>query len=617
MTPVEIVPRALPNSPKGYTPSEVNCPNPRPSVRSGSTLSRNETAWLEKRRNNTITPMKALLARLNITNFDASSYIQNHSKNASALPNIGIAVSGGGWRALLNGAGAIEAFDSRTPKSTTAGHLGGLLQSSNYLAGLSGGSWLVGSIFMNNFSTVTALRDDTSGSVWEFGNSVLQGPDHGGIQLLDTAQYYTTLVNEVDGKSHAGFETTITDIWGRALSFQLINATNGGPAYTWSSIAVSQGFENADTPFPVIIADERAPGEVLIPQNTTIYEFNPFEMGTWDKSTFGFIPTKYLGSNFTAGSIPANDKCAIGYDNGGFVMGTSSSLFNQILLGVNSTSLPSIFKNALNSLLGDLGLNNEDIADYSPNPFYHYNRDTNPSANSSTLTLVDGGEDNENIPFHPLIQPVRGVDVIFAVDSSADTTYNWPNGSSLVQTYERSASFMANGTGFPSIPDTNTFVNLGLNTRPTFFGCNASNITSAHAVPLVVYLPNAPYVAFSNVSTFDLSYNNSQRDAIIINGYDVATMANGTTDSSWPMCVGCAILSRSLHRTRTAVPKACTKCFDTFCWNGSLNSTKPAPYEPALSLKHLSAQSSASTLDKRLPSLDAAAAMGTALALLA
>jgi lysophospholipase len=528
--------------------------------------------------------MKTLLGRLNITDFDAPSYIQNHAKNASALPNIGIAVSGGGWRALLNGAGAIEAFDSRTPKSTTAGHLGGLLQSSTYLAGLSGGSWLVGSIFMNNFSTVTALRNNKPGSLWEFGNSILEGPDTGGIQVLDTVEYYTTLIHEIDGKSDAGFEITITDIWGRALSFQLINSTDGGPAYTWSSIALSQGFQNADTPFPVIISDERKPNEVLIPQNTTIYEFNPFEMGTWDGSVFGFIPTKYLGSNFTAGSIPTNEKCTVGYDNGGFIMGTSSTLFNQILLQVNSTSLPSIFENALNLLVRDLGLNNEDIADYSPNPFYQYNRDTNPSANNNTLTLVDGGEDNQNIPFHPLIQPVREVDVIFAVDSSADTNYNWPNGSSLVQTYERSASPIANGTAFPSIPDTNTFINLGLNKRPTFFGCNASNITSTNPVPLIVYLPNSPYVSYSNVSTFQLSINDTQRDAIILNGYDVATMANGTTDSSWPMCVGCAILSRSFHRTRTAVPEACRKCFNAFCWDGTLNSTNPAPYEPTLSL---------------------------------
>lgn len=565
--------------------------------------------------------MEELLTRLNITDFDASSYIQKHSSNTSALPNIGIAVSGGGWRALLNGAGAVEAFDSRTPESTTSGHLGGLLQSSTYFAGLSGGSWLVGSMFMNNFTTVTALRDDTSGQVWEFGNGIIKGPAEGGIQLLDTAGYYSTLISEVDGKSNAGFDITITDIWGRGLSFQLINATDGGPAYTWSSIAVSQGFENADTPFPVVIADERFPGTTVIPQNTTIYEFNPFEMGTWDSTAFGFVPTKYLGSNFTAGVIPSNDKCTVGFDNGGYVMGTSSSLFNSILLGLNDTSLPSIVTNTLNDILEDIGANDYDIADYSPNPFYHYNNDTNPAAQSTTLTLVDGGEDNENIPFHPLVQPVRGVDVIFAVDSSADTTYNWPNGSSLVQTYERGLSSMSNGTGFPSIPDTNTFINLGLNTRPTFFGCNASNITSANPVPLIVYIPNVPYSAYSNVSTYDLTYNDTQRDAIILNGYNAATMGNGTSDSSFAMCVGCAILSRSLHRTGTTVPAACTKCFDDFCWDGTLNATTPAPYEPTLSHGNTRdstvAQSAASLVDRTVASLSAVAAAVTALVLLA
>ena len=36
---------------------------------------------------------------------------------------------------MLNGAGVLEAFDSRTPKSTSTGQLGGLLQSATYLSG--------------------------------------------------------------------------------------------------------------------------------------------------------------------------------------------------------------------------------------------------------------------------------------------------------------------------------------------------------------------------------------------------------------------------------------------------------------------------------------------------
>ncbi len=136
-----------------------------------------------------------------------------------------------------------------------------------------------------------------------------------------------------------------------------------------------------------------------------------------------------------------------------------------------------------------------------------------------------------------MIQPTRNVDVIFAIDSSADTTYNWPNGTAIVATYERSLDVkLQNGTTFPTIPGPNTFVNLGLNTRPTFFGCNSSNSTNAGMAgevpsPLIIYIPNSPYMTFSNVSTFDLSYNITQRNAIIQNGYNVATRGNGTGDA--------------------------------------------------------------------------------------
>ena len=574
--------RAFPNAPDGYTPKSGDCPSTRPSVRSASALSPNETSWLETRRNNTVAPMQDLLGRLNIAGFDAASYINSNAKNVSALPNIAIAASGGGYRACLNGAGAIQAFDSREENSTTAGHLGGLLQSATYLAGLSGGGWLVGSIFVNNYTTISGLLNNhNSSSLWEFQNSILEGPATGGIQVLDSASYFTDIYNEVDDKLDAGFQTSITDYWGRALSFQLVNATNGGPEYTWSSIQLQDSFAQGESPMPLLVADGRAPGETLIPGNTTIYEFNPFEFGTWDPTTYGFVPLEYLGSNFSGGVLPDNEQCVRGYDNVGYVMGTSSSLFNQIILQVNSTSIPQVAKTFATKILSKLGDDNNDIAQYSPNPFLGYHNDTSNNAQDQILDLVDGGEDLENIPLHPLIQPFRQVDVIFAVDSSADTE-NWPNGTALVATYQRSingsAANLANGTSFPSIPDQNTIVNLGLNTHPTFFGCNSSNTSTI--TPLIVYIPNSPYVYQSNVSTFDLSYNISERNAIVENGYHVATMANATADAQWPACVGCAILSRSLERTNTPVPAACTQCFQKYCWDGTVNSTNPAQYNP-------------------------------------
>jgi len=203
--------RALPNAPDGYAPQAQSCFVDRPFIRNGSRLSTNETAWLEKRRTVTVDAMMQFLGRLDLDSFNASSYFEKHSFNSSALPNIGIAVSGGGYRALMNGGGALQAFDSRTPNASLRGHLGGVLQSATYLAGLSGGSWLVGSIYLNNFTDVTSLRD--SEAVWLFQDSILTGPTQSTDFAVRTSEYYSQIQNAVNDKLEAGFNTSITDYW--------------------------------------------------------------------------------------------------------------------------------------------------------------------------------------------------------------------------------------------------------------------------------------------------------------------------------------------------------------------------------------------------------------------
>ncbi|KAJ5774089.1 hypothetical protein N7457_008985 [Penicillium paradoxum] len=585
------VPRALPDAPDGYVPTSVTCPASRPIIRSAAKLSPNETEWLKGRREKTLSAMKDFFGHVKVGDLDVVGYLDKYSGNSSNLPNVGIAVSGGGYRALMNGAGAVKAFDSRTFNASTSGHLGGLLQSATYISGLSGGSWLLGSIYINNFTTIDDLQTHKDGAVWQFGNSIIEGPDTGGLQLLDSVGYYRDLAEATEGKKKAGFDTSLTDIWGRALAYQMFNATGGGISYTWSSIADTSDFKDGNYPMPLVVADGRNPDELVVGSNSTVYEFNPWEFGTFDPTIFGFAPLKYLGSRFEGGMLPKNESCISGFDSAGFVIGTSSTLFNQFLLRINTTSLPDFVKDVFGSIFTKLDESQNDIASYDPNPFYQYNKQSSPYASQKMLDVVDGGEDGQNVPLHPLIQPERHVDVIFAVDSSADTDNNWPNGTSLVATYERSlnSTGIGNGTAFPAVPDSNTFINLGLNTRPTFFGCNSSNMTGPS--PLVVYIPNAPYSYQSNVSTFQLSTDDKQRDNIILNGYEVATMANSTRDKDWTACVGCAILSRSFERTGTTLPEICNQCFNRYCWNGAVNSTNPIPYNPTYLLAVSSAAS--------------------------
>lgn len=370
------------------------------------------------------------------------------------------------------------------------------------------------------------------------------------------------------------------------LSYQLVNATDGGPGYTFSSIADDPDFSEGRAPMPFLIAVGRKPDEKLIPGNSTVYEFSPWELGSSDNTVNGFMPLEWAGSNFTDGEIPENGECVRGFDNSGFVMGTSSSLFNQIVLQLNDPNadivpegIPDFAIEALSSILNAIGDENNDIADWTPNPFKGWNPDQNYNVDENRLTLVDGGEDLQNIPYHPHLNIDREVDVVFSFDNSADNN-SWPDGASPIATYERSLEDIAEGTGFPVVPGKETFRNLGLNTHPVFFGCDASNVTARH--PLIVYIPNYPYVFNSNTSTFKMSYNESERDAMIQNGWAVATQLNATRDENWPTCVGCAMLSRSFDRTNTTVPEACQQCFDTYCWNGTIDETEPEPYDPAL-----------------------------------
>lgn len=313
-------------------------------------------------------------------------------------------------------------------------------------------------------------------------------------------------------------------------------------------------------------------------------------MGSYDALNPAFAPLQFVGSNFNNGKVSNSDQCKAGVDNVGFVVGTSSSLFNQAFLQIAKVEgVPDFLINLINNTLASLGSENRDVAIW-PNPFFHYNKVSNLNAESPTLTLVDGGEDLQNLPLHPLTWAPREVDLIIAVDGSADTTTLWPNGTALVATYQRSISGInVASAGFPTIPDQNTFVNLGLNSRPTIFGCDSTNTSST--APLILYLPNAPYSFLSNVSTFDLEYTTEERNAIIQNGYNVATLGNSTVDiaghgstPSWPVCVSCAILWRSFARTNTAVPTACSDCFRTYCWNGTVDSSVPGTYEPAMVL---------------------------------
>ncbi|OBA19477.1 hypothetical protein METBIDRAFT_33162 [Metschnikowia bicuspidata var. bicuspidata NRRL YB-4993] len=562
----------------GYAPFEIDCPEGN-LLRLANSLSEEENDWVTERHKVTDSYLETFLNDAMLDDFDASSFLRNTTNNRSIT--IGLAFSGGGYRAMLAGAGQLSALDNRTEGAHAEG-LGGLLQASTYLVGLSGGSWLVGSVANNNFTSIQDIVDNKI-DIWDLEYSVV---NMGGWNPIEAYQYYKDLYDDVSAKEDAGFDVSLTDTWGRALSHQFFTEQSDyGENILWSGIQDIPEFADHEMPFPIVVADGRTPGTFVISGNSTVFEFNPFEMGSWDPSLYAFTKTKYLGTDVSDG-VPVNGSCIGGFDNSGFVMGTSSSLFNQFVLQINTTSLSSTIQSLISLFLEDISQDENDIALYKPNPFQNFSEaGVDSIVQNDTLYLVDGGEDLQNIPLYPLLQHPREVDVIFAYDNSADTDENWPDGASMVASYQRQFLEQGNGTIFPYVPDVNSFRNLNLTAKPAFFGCNARNLSSLLAddadeddvydSPLIVYTANRPFSFHSNTSTFQLSYEDPEKLSMIRNGFETASRLNMTLDDEWKTCVACAIIRREQERQGIEQSDQCKQCFEEYCWDGTIDDSAP------------------------------------------
>ncbi|GAB7348752.1 hypothetical protein MBLNU459_g7484t1 [Dothideomycetes sp. NU459] len=519
--------RSLLSTLEPYAPLPASCPS-TPLVRAATSVGSSEATYVTKRKAKADVALAAWLKKTN-SKFSTTS-----------LPSIGLTSSGGGVRALLCGAGVVQGFDSRDSNVSTSG----LYQALTYHVGLSGGSWFLSSLAGNNWPTVTSLKT----SLWEtaFEDSLLV-PEN-----ILVAAAYSTIVNDILQKSAAGYEPTLVDVWGRLLSYQLLDGNDGGVATRLSTVTSYSNFTSYAVPYPIITARgvDAQDGQCIPAVNALQYEFGPYEMGSWDSGVKAFTQTKYLGSSLSNGASTTG-YCTVDYDNLGYILGTSSTLFNEacsIIPAINSTTVLSETLEAI--VARDHTPIERDLFAVYPNPFHKYTGSPSVS-NQTELDLVDGGEAGQNNPIWPLIQPSRNLSVIIVDDNSADTTDNFPNGTEILTTYQQAQA--AGLTRMPYIPSVSTFVSEGLNKRATFFGCNEPNAIT------IVWLPNVNYTYASNTPTLQLQYSKAETDGIIANGINVADQ-NG--DSQWATCLGCAIMKK----TGTTLPTACTACFTKYCY---------------------------------------------------
>ncbi|EMD37706.1 hypothetical protein CERSUDRAFT_50016 [Gelatoporia subvermispora B] len=480
------------------------------------------------------------------------------------LPKIGIAISGGGYRAALYGAGVLSGFDARVPASKKAG-TGGLLQVSSYLSALSG------SIYFNDFPNITDMvngNDELSGWILDLD---LATPD--GVDLFndDNQHFYGSIVWSVMAKAAL------------AINF-FTNDSGHGAGQIWSDMPAIPSFAQHQVPMPIIMADSRPVDDNstgALPPGPVVYEITPFEFGSWDPNLSAMMNLSFTGTHLNNGQPDNDTACVQRFDQTGFVMGTSASLFNQILdvatntlsgFGDDGAGLLYVLKRQLQ----EVRTRADDVANW-PNPFNGVKPDTFEDSGSRWLELVDGSTNGENVPLGQLFVKARNLDVVVGVDASANDANDWPNGSSIIASQNRMNTILnTSHQGFPPIPATEEdFISMGVRERPTFFGCNPTQ--NPPEFPLMIYMPNSPPLngdnPVSNTGTFKLSYTALHTQLFlqqVLDNVNGGFLPNSNSpDPDFGKCVQCAAIDRARFRLSPVPARSnyCAQCFVRYCFD--------------------------------------------------
>ncbi|KAJ6625147.1 lysophospholipase [Mycena sp. CBHHK59/15] len=563
-----------------FGPSVQRCPADFELVRRGQTISAAESRYIEQKREKVLPgAFKAYLENVKRTGVALPGYVEKILESKNLLPTVGIATSGGGYRAAIFGAGVLNALDGRNSSSVKKG-TGGLLQAASHLAGLSGGSWLVTSLAQANFPTIQHLLfgdGDFGGWIPDFDLwTVSSNPT---VQ----AAFAEQLVQEIAGKAKH-FPVSVGDVWGRSLARHFTNGTtlagflantSHGAGILFSNLINLPTFVSHQQPLPIITANLDSkhingtvfPGGNFIPLNTPMFEFNLFEMGCYDDVLAAHTPMKHLGT--TNRSI-----CETGFDEVMFLSGTSSNLWNEF--NVTAATLAAVTANLsalVNATYPQSANLRLDTSNY-PNPFHGVARGTFADAGETILALCDGGEDGQVTPLQPMLVKDRKIDVVIAIDAANDAN-GYAAGASLIATQDRMQIFPRGLARFPRVPSTLAgFAAQNLTTRPAFFGCAARGPAPG---PLLVYVANGGpprdgAAPLTNTSTFQTVYPAVELQGMLAQTFAVATQgrasAGAPADPEWAACLACAVVDRARAREGVRRSGVCEGCFERYCWEG-------------------------------------------------
>ncbi|KNZ48676.1 hypothetical protein VP01_549g4 [Puccinia sorghi] len=534
-------------------------------------LGKGEATYIKEKAAQSIPLWQKYLESVNLENFNVEEFLkpakQNGGVAALTLPNLGLSLSGGSARALCFSGSILDSFDARNEKANEA-KVGGILQLANYAVGVSGASWLLGSWATSNFPRIATLvpnwRLSDANALWDW----------------NIAKDYWSDYHTVEEKHKAGFPATEdlnkpyhlltpSTSCGYPRNEPEKKTSQKGKSVLWSSIRQMPLYKKRDAPFVMAVTTSRPDKGKPFTRESPTYEFTAEEFGIFHPTLNASIPIENLGSTHSTAEGSVSQTCVAGFDNAGFVMGMSSNIFSTG--DCPKDEKRPKFLTAVRTFIHDINFEGK-----VPNAFKGLGKTADPWAgfgyqdsDRDLILMADSGLIHENLPLFPLIQPERKVDVLIALDASADgkdeedqSLYSYPNGTHIYSIFTKTKLPSYHGYHMPDIPNAidGTFAQLGYNKRPTFFGCD--DLKS----PLIVYLPNYYATDRTNTATNKMTYTADEIDEFFLNGFALATQTLGPTQNKeWPSCLACALVDRQVMRNSATRTAQCQACFKTYC----------------------------------------------------
>jgi lysophospholipase len=230
---------------------------------------------------------------------------------------------------------------------------------------------------MNNWPTATDLvyGNNSTLSGWLLDlNLVIPGGIN--IRSQENQLYYDSILGSVSAKAETGMcvsavnslvssftrmrsNISVADPWSRMISYHFLNQTDYANFFTndsphgagqlWSDMPNLPAYEQALAPFPLVVFDSKPAGlnttnplplepvvyevsvAVTMTSNSTkslLLKMSPLEFGSYDPQLSAMANASYAGTSLLNGQPANGSSCVTGFDEAGFVMGTSSNLFN-------------------------------------------------------------------------------------------------------------------------------------------------------------------------------------------------------------------------------------------------------------------------------------------------